>query len=312
MKRGKFLLIGLLAIAMIAGLCSCVAVKGGGGESDVKPLPEAPASAEVAEPSAKLATSEIPAPQVYQEKVAPLTTLECAQCHYKVFAEIRDMGGKHQIQCRECHQTFHDLRPGVEWKDVIPHCTNCHGEIHGKNFLECMTCHTNAHAPINSLVNMEALSRDCGACHATQGAEIAQYPSKHATDVACSDCHHTRHGFIPACTECHPEPHTAFVDNAGCGVCHLVHKPLEIAYGADTANNVCSGCHADVNRRLSESSKKHSTVACVSCHENKHRYIPDCSACHQQPHSDSLLKRFAGCADCHGEPHALTLYLPGK
>ncbi|MBN2808882.1 MAG: hypothetical protein JXR80_05250, partial [Deltaproteobacteria bacterium] len=41
---------------------------------------------------------------VYQQQVAPMTTLACAQCHEPVFNNIRDNGGKHQIDCRECHE----------------------------------------------------------------------------------------------------------------------------------------------------------------------------------------------------------------
>jgi len=243
---------------------------------------------------------------VYQQKVTPLTTLECAQCHFSVFADIRDNGGLHQLECRFCHQTFHSLRPGIPWEDVVPHCDTCHGEIHGLDFKQCLECHADPHAPMHSLVNMDMLGQSCGACHASQGNEVQQFPSAH-TEVACSDCHHDRHGYIPSCLECHDEPHSLFKDNAGCMACHPVHSPLEIAYGQDIVNETCGACHDGVQKTHQQGIKKHAALFCVYCHESRHRYIPQCRDCHAQPHSENLLQKFSGCAECHGDPHALKL-----
>ena len=242
----------------------------------------------------------------YELDLQPLATSECGRCHFSVFTAIKDEGGKHQLDCTFCHEEFHTYKPGRNWAEVVPACNTCHGAAHGSNYLECLACHANAHAPVASMVNLGALEPDCAKCHEPQGRELAQNPSAH-TDLSCSSCHHTSHGNIPDCIECHAQPHVAFEANSGCVGCHPVHSPTNIEYGEQVRNNVCSGCHASVNTKLVNSQKKHSALTCVYCHENKHGYVPACQNCHGKPHSDALLSRFNGCTDCHGEPHALIL-----
>jgi len=243
---------------------------------------------------------------VYQQEVRPLTTLECAQCHYRVFSGIRDHGGKHQLECRFCHQDFHSWRPGTPWSEVVPQCATCHGSPHGVDFKNCLDCHADPHAPMHSLANMDILGQNCATCHASQAGDVNQFPSAHA-EVACSECHHDRHGTIPGCLECHAEPHTPFVDNAACLACHPVHAPLEIKYGDNIANETCGACHGEVQKVLRKGTKKHSQLFCVFCHADRHRFVPQCRECHAQPHNEKLLQKFGGCADCHGDPHALKL-----
>lgn len=262
---------------------------------------------------AEKATPTSPTPEklmansIYQQKIEPLTTKQCAQCHYSVFENIRDKGGRHQINCRECHETFHTFRPGKAWADIVPQCTTCHSKVHNSAFAECLSCHTDPHAPIGSLVNLDTLSQNCGICHAEQKNEVIQHPSAH-TEVSCRECHHTKHGLRPKCIECHSEPHTAFVENSGCITCHPVHSPRKISYSATTGNQVCSGCHEEVAKHLTSSTKKHSTLQCVFCHANQHRFIPNCNKCHNAPHSKTMMDRFENnCKSCHGEPHSLTL-----
>ena len=228
---------------------------------------------------------------VYQQDVRPLTTLECARCHFSVFANIRDQGGKHQLECGYCHETYHTLRPGVAWEEVVPQCVTCHGEIHGPSFTDCLPCHTDAHAPVHSLVNMDVLGPQCGACHSSQGQEVNQFPSAH-TEVACSDCHHDQH---------------AYVENSAFMSCHPVHSPLEITYGDSVVNETCGTCHEKVQKKLKKGTKKHAELLCVYCHADRHRSIPDCRQCHVQPHPENLLQKFGGCAECHGDPHMLNL-----
>lgn len=240
----------------------------------------------------------------YSQTVVPLTTIECARCHESVFDTIRDNGGKHRQECRFCHTTFHTYRPGSDWQQAVPKCGDCHGEIHGDSFKECLSCHGDPHAPISGLVNMDFLSKSCADCHTIQSGEIAQYPSAH-TELQCSDCHHSRHGYVPDCTECHTDPHTVFVDNSGCSSCHPAHRPAEIRYSDDTPSAACSGCHEDTVKRLMSTTKKHSNLQCAYCHSETHGNIPDCQKCHGVPHSKTMLDLFDGCLDCHGDPHAL-------
>lgn len=257
-------------------------------------------------PAGVAAQAEANGPEIYREEVRPLTTLECARCHFSVFTEIRDHGGRHQLACGFCHQAYHTWRPGRPWSEVVPQCGSCHGDFHGPAFQSCLGCHTNAHAPLDSLTDMEVLAQACGTCHAPQAEEVRQFPSAH-TEVACNECHYDRHGTIPTCLECHAEPHTPFQDNSGCLGCHPVHAPLQITYGDEVANPTCEVCHQGVAKTMDQSSQKHAALYCVYCHADRHRFVPSCRDCHAQPHKQSLLQKFSGCGECHGDPHALKL-----
>lgn len=182
-------------------------------------------------------------PEIYQQEIKPMTSLECGRCHYNVFTDIRDKGGDHQLACRKCHETFHTYKPGKEWKDVVPDCNTCHNQFHGKEFPDCLRCHENAHAPSESL-NVEKMAPDCQACHTAPAADFKKFPSAHS-EMSCYECHHDKHRYIPTCVECHGEPHTPYVDDAGCIACHPAHSPLEITYTKDVGNDVCAGCHLE-------------------------------------------------------------------
>lgn len=253
----------------------------------------------------EMATVEDP----YSLDLEPLTTPECGRCHFSVFTDIKDDGGMHRLDCTYCHEEFHTYKPGKDWAEVVPACNTCHGAAHGESYMECLACHENAHAPVESMIGLSKLEPDCAKCHEPQGQELEQNPSGH-TELSCSSCHHTRHGNIPDCVECHAQPHVAFEKNSGCVGCHPVHSPTNIEYGQEVANNVCAGCHQTVNKELANSQKKHGDLSCVYCHEQNHGYVPACQDCHGKPHSDALLSRFNACTDCHGEPHALVL--PGQ
>lgn len=293
MKKLKKNLSLLMAISFITGVWGCVDPSTsaiGTAVAQAKSIPE------------QTTTAKNP----YQQKVVELTTLDCAKCHIQIFSTIRDHGGKHQLECRFCHESFHNYRPWLAWKEVVPNCESCHGEIHGPAFKDCLSCHGNAHAPIAGLTNMTTLEKECSNCHSKQAAEVVKFPSSH-TKVSCSDCHHSQHGYRPDCTECHEVPHTEFKDNSSCTGCHAVHKPLEIQLKKETPNSACAGCHEQTTLRLVSTAKKHATLQCVYCHSETHGNVPDCQQCHPTPHSKGMLDKFDGCLACHGDPHALLL-----
>ncbi len=243
-------------------------------------------------------------PEIYQQEIKPMTSLECGRCHYNVFTDIRDKGGDHQLACRKCHETFHTYKPGKEWKDVVPDCNTCHNQFHGKEFPDCLRCHENAHAPSESL-NVEKMAPDCRACHTAPAPDFKKFPSAHS-EMSCYECHHDKHRYIPTCVECHGEPHTPYVDDAGCIACHPAHSPLEITYTKDVGNDVCAGCHLEAGDQLSRSDRKHAFLQCTFCHAENHRYVPNCQNCHGKgPHTEEMLKEFKGCGDCHGGAHLL-------
>lgn len=296
MKRLKKYLGVFIATGLIAGIWGCV-------EPTTSSMVTSVAQAKTTQPAE--AVSDNP----YEQAIVPLTTLDCAKCHTPVFITIRDQGGKHQLECQFCHESFHTYRPGKDWKQEVPNCINCHDEIHGPAFIDCLSCHGNAHMPIAGLTNMASLEKDCANCHTAQTTEVTNYPSAHSK-VSCSDCHHTQHGYRPDCVECHEEPHAEFENNDSCMGCHPVHRPLEIRYTEETPNSACAACHEEITDRLVSTTKKHAALQCAYCHTETHGNVPDCQQCHGLPHSKGMLSKFNGCLDCHGDPHALLL--PGQ
>ncbi len=245
--------------------------------------------------------------EVYRQQVEQMGTVECGKCHYEIFTLIREQGGLHQLECRDCHNIFHTFTPGIAWEDRVPACDDCHEGVHEGKFPQCLSCHQQAHAPIASLVESDKMATDCGVCHASVSTELLEHPSGHA-EVGCTDCHHDGHGFKPGCDECHPKPHTSFQSNADCIKCHQPHMPLLISFNDQVENMVCQGCHEDPAAVLVASKKRHASLNCVFCHAETHGNIPSCQQCHGNgPHNPELLKGFSGCLDCHGDPHGLTL-----
>lgn len=245
---------------------------------------------------------------IYQQEVPEMTTLECAKCHVQVFETLRDRGGLHQQECRDCHTKFHTFAKGTPWEDRVPACTTCHEHPHGDEMVACMDCHQNAHAPISSLVVADALADKCSKCHQGESEQLQLNPSAHS-EMTCTECHQgERHGARPNCTLCHDEPHTEYVDNTSCSGCHPPHAPLVIKYDNKVQSTLCAGCHAEQRKFQESSDLKHRTLACVVCHPAEHGKILDCRHCHGfGPHNPDLVKQFSGCVDCHGDPHSLNL-----
>jgi predicted CXXCH cytochrome family protein len=246
----------------------------------------------------------------YEADIKPLTTAECAQCHLSVFQAIKADGGKHQIDCVQCHTQYHVYNPRKQNYDAImPKCAQCHlsasgGPFHGEGevLTPCLECHADPHKPLVIPMPAEAA---CPQCHAEQGNEIKNFPSKHTTDVACTDCHAETHGYIPDCSACH-ESHSPEVQmaSADCMTCHPVHKPTQIAYAKETGNAICAGCHGDVQDMLQANVTLHTDVLCADCHP-AHKEIPLCSRCHGEPHPKTMMVDVTACGECHGIAHDL-------
>jgi predicted CXXCH cytochrome family protein len=239
----------------------------------------------------------------YAVEVSPLTPADCARCHSSVFNQIKNEGGKHKIDCVQCHTKFHAYNPVKQnWQEIMPKCQTCHGLIHGDKFAACSACHSNPHAPKTQMAMTAEFGKACGDCHAKVGQELQKNPSKH-TKVQCVQCHHNKHGYIPSCMECH-KPHSAEQTVKDCLACHPVHNPLKIAYPDTVKNDVCGGCHAAAFSKIRATTSKHGQVACAKCH-SRHRYIPKCEECHGKPHGDVVLKKFPNCLQCHVDVHDL-------
>ncbi|MDL1956111.1 MAG: cytochrome C [Candidatus Desulfofervidus auxilii] len=257
-------------------------------------------------PKEKVAPSVEPQKEVsslYAEEPKKLTPVECGQCHSPIYNLIRKEGGRHQIYCTDCHEQFHMYNPIKQnWAEIMPKCENCHGLYHGETLAKCMECHVEPHAP-KKIPMSTMLENNCLTCHGKIGDEMKQYPSLHS-EQSCSLCHE-KHGYIPNCMDCH-EPHLAtLTTNEQCLECHPVHSPVRpLKYAEETPNEICGVCHGEIMETLDASLSKHHDVACVECH-NVHKYIPKCTECHPQSHSEALLKQFPDCLKCHIDPHNL-------
>ncbi len=228
-----------------------------------------------------------------------LTNDQCVLCHPQQPKTIDASGGKHKydVGCLDCH-----IEHPPQGTQAIPECSMCHSDESHYELENCSSCHSDTHAPLDLTLEGE-ITGPCLTCHPKVGDELKKYPSIH-TDMACNECHATTHKKIPDCMECH-EKHTEDMKFETCLSCHPVHMPLEITYSDDTPSHYCGACHSEALSLLEANTTKHHDLACVYCHEDKHKAVPPCSACHSEPHSQAMLKKFPECADCHSTAHDL-------
>ncbi|MBE0428032.1 MAG: cytochrome C [Nitrospirae bacterium] len=290
-KKAVLLIGSLVSVILIIVACATQPI------APVEAEPVVTAKPETVPPEKKEPVSP------YDVDIKPLTTAECGPCHFSIFNQIRHEGGRHRIDCVQCHEKFHAYNPiRQNWKEIMPRCETCHGIFHGDKFAACAQCHSNPHAPKTQMAMTPEFAKMCGDCHAKVGQELKQNPSKH-TKVACSMCHHDRHGYIPSCMECH-RPHVEKQTDPECLSCHPVHSPININYAHTVPNAVCGSCHGAVFNKLEASASRHRLVTCAQCH-SKHKYIPTCEECHGKPHGEGLLKKFPNCLQCHIDVHDL-------
>lgn len=223
---------------------------------------------------------------------------DCAKCHELQPREIEEAGSAHktQINCLECH-TAH--RPASA--NNIPACSMCHNGAAHYALEDCLRCH-NPHQPLRVVLAGE-LKAECLTCHTSQNEQLVANPSKH-TAVSCNFCHADQHGVIPECSVCH-QPHAETMTQTDCATCHQVHQPLVLEYPDTTQNTLCAACHDVPFNQLQASQTKHREVACVSCHANKHKTVPQCSDCHDLPHAEGIHVKFPLCGSCHNTAHNL-------
>ncbi|OMH40625.1 hypothetical protein [Desulfurobacterium indicum] len=262
---------------------------------------------------------------LFTKPVQPLKPADCGACHYSIYKAMQKEGGRHQFSCTICHERFHEWSPkkGIKgWEELMPKCTRCHGLYHGPSLPDCMKCHTDPHAikkpmpvttPFTGYVGGKKypgtgqpenfVAKNCQVCHGPIYDLMQEKPTKH-TQIGCAACHHSTHGYIPQCLECHL-PHRPEQTNNDCFACHHnPHYPVNITYSKNTPNSQCAACHGYVAHNLETSTTKHSKVACVACHHNRHGFIPRCQDCHgEYPHGKAIAEKYPNCLTCHITPH---------
>jgi len=231
-------------------------------------------------------------------EAAGLQNTDCVKCHAKEPATVEQHGAKHKtaVGCIDCHREHPPL--GTQ---AIPECSLCHSGKAHYELENCQSCHSDPHAPLALKLEGD-ITQPCLTCHAQQGKELQDHPSKH-TEVSCTFCHAT-HGEIPLCSACH-EPHTPSQTQADCLGCHPVHMPLVIHYANETPRSFCTPCHDAVGALMDKTQTKHKTFTCAFCHRGTHPVIPQCETCHGKPHSPAQHKMRPNCLDCHLDAHNL-------
>ncbi len=251
--------------------------------------------------AASSTAAELPAAP-YNIEPPPLTPIQCGQCHPSQYGDLSKAGGRHQFYCQGCHQIIHAYNPRKNnWAELMPNCSNCHVLPHGETFDDCSSCHPKPHSPLQ-VPSSDDLADLCIECHQEQPEALQKYPSAHS-EVGCTECHAGRHGTIPSCLECH-EPHFADQEPTSCGQCHPAHSPLQIAFAPDSGARTCGSCHETVYATWSKTPSRHGKVNCTICHD-EHGLLPECTQCHENPHSAKLIAYYSNCLTCHLNPHNL-------
>jgi hypothetical protein len=263
----------------------------------------------------------------------------CAKCHTEQsFHAIRQAGGfdhsmtgykledKHlMVACSACHKT------SLTEKLRHEHCTDCHSDYHGGQFIsgntvrDCAECHsvngfnetsysTNTHASSPFPLKGAHLATPCFSCHRKTGKwSFRQVGSR------CADCHKNIHDdhISPKyfgggdCSSCHNEVQwdvvsfdhsaTAFPlagAHAGqpCRKCHFpadtAGKVIQVFAGLPSS---CSKCHRDIHFRQFE---RNGETECSRCH------APDEWRIHNFDHNTAAFRlegRHAeiACSACH-------------
>jgi len=232
----------------------------------------------------------------------PLQNSDCVKCHLAAVQDVDAQGARHKsdVGCLDCH-----LEHPPEGTKVIPQCSMCHDPADKDHFkvANCINCHY-PHYPLKmEFAKLGVVKPVCLTCHPTQGTELTTYPSKH-TELDCQECHLV-HAEWQECLACH-QGHTADMTYQDCLRCHQPHMPTVVKYDAQIPNGFCGGCHATETDVLAKNQTKHHDLACVYCHKDQHKMVPQCETCHGIPHGNDMHQKYPNCLDCHMDPHALT------
>lgn len=149
-----------------------------------------------------------------------------------------------------------------------------------------------------------------------EGQQVKNLP------LSCGDCHSNgeRHLEEPGlgnidnpekfgpfenlklCTSCHVNPHTQelsefnvhFRNRLDCSDCHTVHQPTAEHLLAKPSNDLCLGCHHEVDTKLSSISHhpvREKVIKCVDCHR----------VLREPGKAFSMVSPNEGCFNCHSE-----------
>ncbi|MBW2185131.1 MAG: hypothetical protein JRG71_01640 [Deltaproteobacteria bacterium] len=144
---------------------------------------------------------------------------------------------------------------------------------------------------------------ECARCHEQVFTDLRDFGGAHK--MVCRDCHDTFHNFkrgltlderLPACEDCHEQPHGDDEAMLDCLNCHSnAHAPVA-SLNIDHLEPLCASCHNGPAEQLAQPSS-HADMSCNECHHEQHGYLPTCIECHDEPHS--IFENSASCMQCH-------------
>ncbi|MFZ5767043.1 MAG: cytochrome c3 family protein [Thermodesulfobacteriota bacterium] len=145
-------------------------------------------------------------------------TAPCLTCHQEQIKQLRDNPSMHsRFHCTACHWHHGQLQP----------CGNCHlPHSDAMKADSCVKCHS-PHMPLVIRYGENTPSEECGSCHRDVYATLGKTWGRHR-NVSCVRCHAGQHGMIPACQDCHENPHPGEIREkfSGCGDCHAAAHDL--------------------------------------------------------------------------------------
>ena len=145
----------------------------------------------------------------------------CHLCHSEVATSLTVQVSKHTAQeCSSCHSERHGR---------IPQCNECHENHSPMAALttpDCLACHP-VHTPLNITYPVTQGKEVCAGCHDQAYNLLEARETKHSA-LTCAKCHPS-HGQLPACQECHGEPHSAVMHQRmpNCGDCHGIAHDIQ-------------------------------------------------------------------------------------
>lgn len=240
----------------------------------------------------------------------------CLSCHKPIADRIARKFGVHRAaagECASCHVEHRgvnaDLRPldtqrfdhaaetgfalDNKHEKLAANCSACHKK---RSFLDakptCSSCHKDVHKG--------TLGTDCTKCHSTSAVfKDARRSFDHAraafrltgahTRAACEKCHAAgvfRGLRFDACSSCHKAPHRNELAPA-CTSCHNTESWTTRTIEHGRTGFALAGAHQQ--------------VACAKCHVSGVKTalrFDTCSACHANPHRESVKD---DCRKCHTE-----------
>jgi len=312
----------LLLIAMLVTLAGC------GDDESAGEAPPAQTSADtIARYDATVHQPQPPAavaPQPIEPAPKPTMPLPTdagcitAACHASFPAAAHVHGPVSAGACDVCHAEDdgkHNFPLKRSGNDL---CEFCHSTVGHRSRVHaavedsgCIACHDPHASQTNFLLTADSVEALCLTCHELPPGIYAHGPMATGACTACHEPHEAdyanllRGGDGPEhCFTCHDEmrfqltnaPYTHEPAIENCLICHEAHRSDYEHQLTMPTEQVCFGCHRDIEARIGDADPPHAAVftadRCANCHDphgaGRPKLLRDrtdrlCLTCHDRP-----------------------------